>query len=164
MSNYGCLKYLEYGVSVVSVPVGDRSVTEAIEGLSIGGEASGHIIFREFAATGDGMLTALQTLAAVRAQGLPLSAHRKSFRATPQIIKNVKVARKPPLQGLPRTKALIERCSRGLGGGGRVFVRYSGTEPLLRIMVEGPSLPAISRMAHELAAGYLLETGQEVFK
>ncbi|MEK7859112.1 MAG: phosphoglucosamine mutase [Elusimicrobiota bacterium] len=167
MSNYGCLKYLEsHGVSVVSVPVGDRNVTEAIEkeGLSIGGEASGHIIFREFAATGDGMLTALQTLAAVRAQGLPLSAHRKSFRATPQIIKNVKVVRKPPLQGLPRTKALIERCARGLGGGGRVFVRYSGTEPLLRIMVEGPSLPAISRMARELATGYLLETGQEVFK
>lgn len=163
MSNYGLLRFLERrGVAVVSVPVGDRNVTEAIEkeSLSLGGESSGHIIFRRFAATGDGLLTALQTLAALRESGRPLSVHRKVFRMTPQLLKNLKVERRVPLQELPHFKALAARLEKGLKGEGRIFIRYSGTEPLLRIMIEGPSRSRIHGMARELAAAYLKETGQ----
>jgi phosphoglucosamine mutase len=165
MSNLGLIRFLRtHGVSVVSVPVGDRNVTEAIdkESLSLGGENSGHIIFRSFASTGDGLLTALQTLAALKASGKPLSWHRRSYHATPQIINNLKLktARKTPLQDLPRLTSLIGRCEKRLGEEGRVFVRYSGTEPLLRIMLEGPKAPLIRRMARDLARTYLAETAE----
>lgn len=163
MSNYGLLCFLkERGISVVTVPVGDRHVSEIIEkeNLSLGGEASGHIIFRSFAVTGDGMLTAVQTLAAVRESSRPLSAHR-FYRSTPQILKNIEVARKVPLAELPRLSHKIKLCENSLKDAGRIFVRYSGTEPLLRIMVEGPQGPVLKRMAQELADVYLKETGQK---
>ncbi|MBI5631543.1 MAG: phosphoglucosamine mutase [Elusimicrobia bacterium] len=164
MSNFGLLKFLKReGISVVSVPVGDRHVTEAIEkeGLSLGGESSGHIIFRRFAATGDGLLTALQTLAALRESGRPLSEHRKSFKAVPQVLKNLAVAAKIPLQDLPRLRRKVAQCERELKGEGRVVIRYSGTEPLLRIMIEGPSQPRIKSMAKDLAQTYAQETGSK---
>ncbi len=164
MSNFGLIKFLERrGISVVSVPVGDRNVTEAIdaEDLSLGGEASGHIIFRAFASTGDGILTALQTLAAWRESGGRLSAYRKAYRPMPQLIKNLAVDRKSPLERLPRLKALVGRCERALRGEGRIILRYSGTEPLLRIMIEGPSRPRIATMARQLADAYFDETGQQ---
>ncbi|MBI4376437.1 MAG: phosphoglucosamine mutase [Elusimicrobia bacterium] len=163
MSNFGLLKFLkERGISAVSVPVGDRNVTEAIEkeGLSLGGESSGHIIFRKFSATGDGMLTALQTLAALREAGKPLSELRRGFRAVPQVLKNLAVENKVPLEGLPHFRQLAGRFERELKGEGRIFLRYSGTEPLLRIMIEGPSHSRIRSMASALAAVYLKETGQ----
>jgi phosphoglucosamine mutase len=161
MSNIGlvnCLK--EQGVGVTSVPVGDRNVTEAIERehLSLGGEASGHIIFRRFAATGDGMLTGLQTLAALRESGRPLSDVRKLFRTVPQILQNLEVERKPPLETLPRVKALVKKLETELKGSGRIVLRYSGTEPLLRIMIEGPSQSRIKAMAQEIADVFLAET------
>jgi len=164
MSNFGLVRFLErHGISVESVPVGDRNVTEAIEAgdLSLGGEASGHIIFRAFASTGDGILTALQTLAAWRESGGRLSAFRKAYRPMPQLIKNLAVERKVPLERLPRLKALVGRCERALKGEGRVFLRYSGTESLLRIMIEGPSRQRIETMARQLAAAYLDEAGQQ---
>lgn len=163
MSNFGLRQFLEkQDISVVSVPVGDRHVTDAIEkeGLSIGGEASGHIVYRSFAATGDGMLTALQTLAALAESALPLSSHRKAYRATPQIIKNLKVLEKTPLEKLPRLTRLIKTCEKRLKDSGRIFIRYSGTEPLLRIMVEGPDAGLVRRMAGDLSKVYLEETGQ----
>ena len=164
MSNFGLIRFLERrGISVVSVPVGDRNVTEAIdaEGLSLGGEASGHIIFRSFSSTGDGILTALQTLAAWRECGGRLSGHRQAYRPMPQLIKNLAVERKFPLERLPRLKALVGRCERALQGEGRILLRYSGTEPLLRIMIEGPSRSRIATMARQLADAYLDETGQQ---
>ncbi|MCX5796468.1 MAG: phosphoglucosamine mutase [Elusimicrobia bacterium] len=164
MSNFGLVRFLERrGISVESVPVGDRNVTEAIEAedLSLGGEASGHIIFRAFASTGDGILTALQTLAALRESDGRLSAYRKLYRPMPQLIKNLSVERKVPLDRLPHLNALVGRCERTLKGEGRVFLRYSGTEPLLRIMIEGPSRPRIAIMARQLAYAYLDETGQQ---
>ncbi|MDD5656089.1 MAG: phosphoglucosamine mutase [Elusimicrobia bacterium] len=164
MSNFGLIRFLRSrGISVVSVPVGDRNVTDAIEaeGLSLGGEASGHIVFRSFASTGDGMLTALQTLAAWRESGGPLSAVRRLFRPVPQVLRNLIVARKVPLERLPRLRELTRRCERELAGEGRVFLRYSGTEPLLRIMIEGPSQVRIARMAGQLSRTFLLETGQK---
>jgi len=164
MSNYGLVRLLErQGIGVVSVPVGDRNVTEAIDAgaLSIGGEASGHIIFRNFSSTGDGILTALQVLAAWRESGGRLSAYRSLYRPVPQLIKNLSVERKVPLERLPRLRALVARCERSLRGEGRVFLRYSGTEPLLRIMIEGPSRSRIEHMARQLAAAYLEETGPQ---
>ncbi|MBI5240838.1 MAG: phosphoglucosamine mutase [Elusimicrobia bacterium] len=164
MSNFGLVRFLERrGIAVESVPVGDRNVTEAIEsgGLSLGGEASGHIIFRSFASTGDGILTALQTLAAWREAGGRLSACRKAYRPLPQLIKNVHVERRIPLERLPRVQALARRCEHALKGEGRVFLRYSGTEPLLRIMIEGPSRTRIETMARQLAAEYFREVGRQ---
>lgn len=163
MSNYGLLRFLDReGIAVETVPVGDRNVSDALdrEGLSLGGEASGHVIFRRFLATGDGILTALQTLAALRESGRALSALGRPYRAVPQVIENIAVERKPPLESLPRLKSLARRVERRLKGEGRLFVRYSGTEPLLRIMIEGPSLAGIRRMARELAAAYLEESRQ----
>jgi phosphoglucosamine mutase len=167
MSNFGLIKSLEdQGIGVVSVPVGDRNVTEAIEkdNLSIGGENSGHVIFRRFAVTGDGMLTALQTLAALVESKEPLSETRKTFRPVPQVLENLHCENKPPLDTLPKLQALIARCEKQLRGEGRIFLRYSGTEPLLRIMVEGPSRAQVHAMAKGLAQAFLAETGQKSVK
>jgi phosphoglucosamine mutase len=164
MSNFGIVAGLrERGIGVVSVPVGDRNVTEAIEkeGLSLGGENSGHVIFRKFLPTGDGLLTAVQTLAAVRESGKPLSWHRGHLKTVPQVIHNLRIARKVPLEGLKRFQSMLAHYERELKGRGRVFLRYSGTEPLLRIMIEGPSRARIHSMARELARAFLQETGQE---
>ena len=163
MSNFGLLKSLRgKGIDVISVPVGDRNVTEAIEreNLSIGGENSGHIIYRRFSVTGDGMLTALQTLAALRESGRPLSDTRKAFHAVPQVLKNIPIERKPPLEALPKFQHELARCEQALRGEGRIFVRYSGTEPLLRILVEGPSRSQAAAMAKGLARAFLTETKQ----
>lgn len=157
MSNVGLVNALnEQGIRVVSVPVGDRNVTEAIEkdGLSLGGEASGHVIFRRFAATGDGMLTALQTLAALRDSGKPLSNVRKAFRAVPQVLVNLRVAAKPRLDSLGSVQALVKKIESELGDNGRVVLRYSGTEPLLRIMIEGPSRSRVKELAKQLADAF----------
>ncbi len=163
MSNYGLIRFLaERGVSVVTVPVGDRHVTEAIEreGLSLGGENSGHVVFRDFAPTGDGMLTALQTLAAWRESGRPMSALRRLYAPTPQTLRALRVTAKPPLEALGRTRREIERAEGELSGRGRVLVRYSGTEPVLRVLVEGPDRAENARLAELVAKTYFAETGQ----
>lgn len=163
MSNYGLIRFLAgKGVGVVTTPVGDRHVTEAIEreGLSLGGENSGHVVFRDFAPTGDGVLTALQTLAAWRESGRPMSALRRLYAPTPQTLKALRVSRKPALDALPRTQAAIARVGKALAGRGRAFVRYSGTEPVLRVLVEGPSRPENARLAGDIARAYFDETGQ----
>jgi phosphoglucosamine mutase len=162
MSNYGLLSYLRgLGVDPVTTPVGDRYVTEAIEkdGLSLGGENSGHLVFRDFAPTGDGILTGLQTFAAWRESGKPMSALGRLYRATPQTLKALHVKSKPPLAMMHRTAAAIEAASKSLSGRGRVFVRYSGTEPVLRILVEGPSAAENHKITDSIARIYLTETG-----
>jgi phosphoglucosamine mutase len=163
MSNYGLIRYLNArGVEVVTTPVGDRHVTEAIEreGLSLGGENSGHVVFRDFAPTGDGMLTALQTLAAWRESGRPMSALRRLYSPTPQTLLALHVRRKPEIETLKRTSAEMARASKSLKGRGRVFVRYSGTEPVLRVLVEGPSRAENKKIAEAIAKIYMSETGQ----
>ncbi|MCM2305622.1 MAG: phosphoglucosamine mutase [Elusimicrobia bacterium] len=162
MSNYGLLAYLRgLGVDAVTTPVGDRYVTEAIEkeGLSLGGENSGHVVFRDFAPTGDGMLTGLQTFAAWRESGKPMSALGRLYRATPQVLRALRVKGKPPLDRLSRTAAAIASASKSLAGRGRVFVRYSGTEPVLRVLVEGPGAAENRTIADAIAKIYLTETG-----
>jgi phosphoglucosamine mutase len=163
MSNYGLIRFLNgKGVDVVTTPVGDRHVTEAIEreGLSLGGENSGHVVFRDFAPTGDGMLTALQTLAAWRESGRPMSALRRLYTPTPQTLLALRVREKPEIEVLKRTSGEIARASKALTGRGRVFVRYSGTEPVLRVLVEGPSRAENKKIADSIAKTYLSETGQ----
>jgi phosphoglucosamine mutase len=163
MSNYGLIRFLKSkGVGVVTTPVGDRHVTEAIEreGLSLGGENSGHVVFRDFAPTGDGILTALQTLAAWRESGKPMSALRRLYAPTPQTLVALRVKAKPALDGLHKTQAAIARADRTLAGRGRVLVRYSGTEPALRVLVEGPSKTENKKIAAEIGKIYFAETGQ----
>ncbi|MDP3541907.1 MAG: phosphoglucosamine mutase [Elusimicrobiota bacterium] len=162
MSNFGLLSYLRgLGVEAVTTPVGDRYVTEAIEreGLSLGGENSGHVVFRDFAPTGDGMLTGLQTLAAWRESGKPMSALGRLYKATPQVLRAIRVRQKPAIAALGRTSTAIAAAEKTLDGRGRVFVRYSGTEPVLRVLVEGPKDAENRRLADGIAKIYLTETG-----
>ncbi len=164
MSNFGLIRFLSNrGISVVTTPVGDKHVTDAIEreGLSLGGENSGHVVFRDFAPTGDGILTALQTLAAWRESGGPLSGLKGLYAPTPQVLRNVRVGRKPPLEKLEETQETIGKVSKMLKGRGRVFVRYSGTEPAIRVLVEGPKQGENRRLADLIVKTYLFETGQK---
>ncbi len=163
MSNFGLIKFLDSkGIGVVTTPVGDRHVTEAIEreGLSLGGENSGHVVFRDFAPTGDGVLTALQTLAAWRESGKPMSALRRLYAPTPQTLLALRVSAKPALERLKKTRREIAGVAKALSGRGRIYVRYSGTEPALRVLVEGPSRPENARFAAAVGRAYFAETGQ----
>lgn len=164
MSNYALLRHLEaLGITTVQVPVGDRNVSDALEreNLSLGGESSGHLVFWDWAKTGDGMLTALQTLAFARARGRPLSSLRPAYVPVPQVILNVPAPRKPPLDALRRFQTALKRHEAALKGTGRIVARYSGTEPLLRLMVEGPGARRVRTIARALGAVYLNETSEE---
>ncbi|MBI5595179.1 MAG: phosphoglucosamine mutase [Elusimicrobia bacterium] len=154
MSNLGLVEFLRgRGISSVQVPVGDRNVTEALDryDLALGGENSGHVVFRRFAPTGDGLLTALQTLAAWRVRGGKLSAVRRLYKVFPQVLTNVRVARRVPLEDLAGFQSELERAQRSLRDSGRVFVRYSGTEPLLRILVEAKDQKLTRSLSSRLA-------------
>ncbi|MBI5209550.1 MAG: phosphoglucosamine mutase [Elusimicrobia bacterium] len=165
MSNLGLVKFLEgEGISSVQVPVGDRNVSDELEreGLSLGGEASGHVIFRCFSPTGDGIITALQTLAAVRESGRTFSRALPAYRVFPLILRNIPVERKVPLAHLPAFARRIRGHEGRLKDAGRIVVRYSGTEPLMRIMVEGPGDALVRRITDDLTAVYLRESGHGV--
>ena len=162
MSNYGLIRYLAgAGIKVIQVPVGDKNVTNAMEkeDLKIGGESSGHIIFREFAPTGDGILTAVQILAAVRDMGKPLGYFKNLWKRYPQIVGSLKVANKPPLEKVRGFNDKILKFGDQLRGNGRIFIRYSGTEPLLRILVEGESRAVIKTIADDLIEHYKKHSG-----
>lgn len=155
MTNLGLYRALEaLDVRTRETPVGDKYVWQALEktGGVLGGEPSGHVIFREYLATGDGMLTALQVLRILRETGRPFSALAALAVRYPQVLKNVPVREKKPLETLAAFNREVEAVRRELGGLGRVLIRYSGTEPLLRIMIEGPDLKRIDGYAESLAA------------
>lgn len=140
MSNFGlelCLRGA--GITLVRTAVGDRYVLEEMlrGGYVLGGEQSGHIIFLEHNTTGDGLVTALQVLAVMERAGKPLSALAACMEKLPQVLMNVRVRRKEPLDSLPAVQAAIREAERRLGSEGRLLVRYSGTEPVLRVMAEG---------------------------
>jgi phosphoglucosamine mutase len=155
MSNRGLHRALrDAGVGIVTVDVGDRRVVEALrrEKLPLGGEQSGHIVFgRDHFYIGDGIYTALRVLRVLVETKRPLSELASAYRAFPQVLLNVPVPRQPPLEGLPRVSHARAQIERELGEDGRVLLRYSGTEPLARVMVEGPDLDRIRRQAQELA-------------
>jgi phosphoglucosamine mutase len=133
--------------------VGDRYVLEMMQerGAILGGEASGHTILLDRHTTGDGIVTALQVLAAMRDLGKPLSELAKMMALFPQQIVNVDVTRKPPLEELADVQAAIAAAEAELGERGRVLVRYSGTQSMCRVMVEGPTEEATRRLAQTIA-------------
>ena len=162
MANLGCINYLkENGVDVVLTTVGDKYVSEAMEkeNLSIGGETSGHIIFRRFSNTGDGILSALQFLQFVKKSGCPVSYFADQWTKYPSQLKAVQVVQKPPLDTLEGFLPGVAEIEKTMNGQGRVIVRYSGTEPKLRILVEGKDPQAVERVVNEVEALYLQKTG-----
>jgi phosphoglucosamine mutase len=139
---------------LLRVGVGDRYVVEAMrsQGLNFGGEQSGHLIFLDHSRTGDGMIAALQVLEILLREQRPLSELAKDvIEHVPQVLINVQLSTKKPLEELPKTSASIRAAERKLDGDGRVLVRWSGTEPKLRILVEGPDQRQIDALAHEIA-------------
>ncbi|MGD0908410.1 MAG: phosphoglucosamine mutase [Candidatus Acidiferrales bacterium] len=154
MANLGLERVLEgEGLSLARVPVGDRYVLEEMlrSGANLGGEQSGHIIFLDDATTGDGLLTALKIACLVAMRG-PLDQLIRGLKVFPQTIVNVKVKSKPPLDSLPMVSAAIDEATKTLGSAGRVVVRYSGTEPKARVMVEAEHLEDVTLWAETLAS------------
>jgi phosphoglucosamine mutase len=166
MSNLGLERALaDRGVEVVRCGVGDREVVETMrrDGLLLGGEQSGHIVHLGLTTTGDGLLTAIQTAALVvrgDREGRTLSELLAPFHRYPQILVNVRVIDRPPLESLPQVVAAARSVEDRLGADGRLVLRYSGTEPLARVMIEGPDQGAIEAMAAELAAAIRAEIGE----
>ena len=155
MSNLGLeLALRERGIGLLRAAVGDRFVVEEMVrgGYVLGGEQSGHIVFLEHGTTGDGLVTALAVLALMVESGKPLSALRGAMRRLPQQLLNVRVRERRELATLPGVQGAIGRVNVALGTRGRVLVRYSGTEPLVRIMVEGEQLAEVERYCEEIAA------------
>lgn len=155
MSNDGLVRAVERaGGRVIRTPVGDRHVFEAMErsGAMLGGEPSGHLIFRELASTGDGLLTGIQLVAALRAAGGPtLGELAARIPRLPQVVINSAVRHKDQWQVDPLFADAVARAAARLGSRGRILVRSSGTEPKLRIMVEGEAPDEIAAIARELA-------------
>jgi phosphoglucosamine mutase len=155
MSNIG----LEIGlrkndIDLVRTSVGDRYVVEEMRsgGYNLGGEQSGHLVFLDHSTTGDGMLAALQVLGVMQRDQKPLSKLGLAMRSYPQVLLNVKVRGKPPLDGLDSFQTTLSSVQEKLGEKGRVVVRYSGTEAKARVMVEGPDERMILDLAKELAS------------
>jgi phosphoglucosamine mutase len=128
-------------------------------GAVLGGEQSGHIIHLGLGTTGDGLLTALQMAALIACSGKPFSELAAGFKRFPQLIKNVRVREKPPLDGMPKVAKVWREVEAKLAGEGRLVLRYSGTEPLARIMVEGRDRAEIEALADELGAVIAAEIG-----
>jgi phosphoglucosamine mutase len=157
MSNLGVENYLmQRGVKMLRTQVGDRYVHEALNqnNLTLGGEQSGHILFLDKAPTGDGLLTALQTLAAVRKSGKALENWMDEIPLYPQTLLNVKVPadKKKTLQDHPKVIEAVKQAEATLGHQGRINLRPSGTEALIRVMVEGPDQGQIEQLARDVAA------------
>ena len=164
MSNLGLERALaKDGIRLVRTPVGDKYVLEEMLriGAVIGGEQSGHVIFREYATTGDGMLTALRVLDVITASGQSLDELTADLEIYPQLLVNVRVKNRRPLADLPGVQQEIRAAEQSFGNAGRVLVRFSGTEPLARVMVEGPDLDRVKSFAGRIASQIQQELGAE---
>jgi phosphoglucosamine mutase len=154
MSNIGLeLALKESGIDLIRCPVGDKYVMEEMlkRDLSIGGEQSGHIIFSEHLFTGDGIATALSVLRVMADTGRELSDLAAQLVTYPQVLVNVRVREKKELRAVPAIADAMQRVESRLAGHGRLLVRYSGTEPLLRVMIEGKDQQEIQGWAREIA-------------
>ncbi|MDZ4374897.1 MAG: phosphoglucosamine mutase [Phenylobacterium sp.] len=152
-SNLGLERFLgERGLKLERTAVGDRAVMARMRerGFNVGGEQSGHIILSDFSTTGDGLLCALQVLAVLRESDQPMSALARQFEPVPQILENVRFAGGKPLESAPVKAALADAENR-LKGSGRLVVRASGTEPLIRIMAEGDDESLVTQVVREIA-------------
>ena len=155
MSNLGLYKALdEIGVNYVQTAVGDKYVYEEMmnHGHRIGGEQSGHIIFSKYANTGDGILTALKLVQVVLDRKQTLSQLAEPVKIYPQVLKNVQVTDKTQAQNDPEVKAAVAKAAEELGDSGRILLRESGTEPLVRVMVEAESTETCERIVDEIIA------------
>ena len=154
MSNFGLDETLAaHGGKVVRTKVGDRYVIEEMvtRNLNLGGEQSGHMIFRDFTTTGDGIISALQILRIMHETGQPLSKLKTCLKKYPQAQRNLKVKSKPPLDELSDVMKLVNETEKELSGKGRVLLRYSGTEPKIRLLIEGRELDKIDKQANRIA-------------
>jgi phosphoglucosamine mutase len=156
MSNLGLERALDaQGIALVRTPVGDRYVVEEMRrgGYNLGGEQSGHLIFLDHTSTGDGLIAALQVLALVVRTGRPLSElAQEAMERVPQVIESITLPARRPLEEMAALHAVVSDAHETLGREGRVLVRWSGTEPKLRVMVEGPDETRIAAIAHDLVA------------
>lgn len=163
MSNLGMHKALgEAGVRVHTTPVGDRNVFVAMRelGAAVGGEQSGHILFTDHDLVGDGLYTGLRVLELLARTGGPASAAFAAFHRYPQELVNVPVLRKPALESVPAIAAKKAEIERQLAGDGRLLLRYSGTEPKCRVMIEAADAATTRRLCHELAEVVRAELGR----
>ncbi len=159
MSNIGLNRFLKgHDINIVRTGVGDKKVVEEMlkNNYVLGGEQSGHIICLEHSTTGDGCVAALNVLAAMKASGKPLSDLNDLMEDMPQVLINARIAEKIPLADIDGYAKLIDDAQSQLGEFGRIFVRYSGTEPLVRVLVEGENRQTIGKLAEEIA-GFLLK-------
>ena len=154
MSNLGlCIALKNMDIKHTFSQVGDRRVVEKMisSGAALGGEDSGHVVFLDHHTTGDGMMTALKLIEVMKAESKALSELCRVMTVLPQVLINVEVKHKPDLDKMPEIKDTIKAVENQLGDEGRVLIRYSGTEPLCRVMVEGPTLDETNKYCQELA-------------
>lgn len=154
MSNLGFERYLDgIGLKLVRSAVGDRYVVEEMRkgGFNLGGEQSGHIVMSDYTTTGDGLVAALQVLAAVKRSGKPVSETCRLFDPLPQVLKNVRFKSGSPLEQRPVKEAIADGTSR-LGQSGRLVIRPSGTEPLIRVMGEGDDAGLVNEVVDDIVA------------
>jgi phosphoglucosamine mutase len=162
MSNLGLEKALERdGIHLVRTPVGDKYVLEEMVRIDapLGGEQSGHVIFRDHATTGDGLLTALQLMQTARQSKAGMDELSAGLKVYPQKLVNVRVREKKALTEVPSVAREIRRVEEEFGGAGRVLVRFSGTEPLARVMVEAPTLEQVESSTARIADAIRREMG-----
>ncbi len=162
MSNLGLEMALEKkGVSLVRTPVGDKYVLEEMlrRGAAIGGEQSGHVIFTEFATTGDGILTALRVFETLQDTGRTLDDLTNEVKAFPQKLVNVRVERRRPLEELESVQQEMRAAEQEFQGAGRIVVRFSGTEPLARVMIEASSEDSVNTWTERIANAIRRELG-----
>ena len=154
MSNLGFIKSMEStGISVLKTAVGDRYVLEKMleQDLNLGGEQSGHIIMRDFSNTGDGLLTALQVMQVMSSSNQTLTQLTSNLKKYPQVLINVKEIKKEKLASSKVIRDAVDAAEKELAGTGRVLLRSSGTESLVRVMVEANELPIAQKIAESLA-------------
>jgi phosphoglucosamine mutase len=161
LSNFGLERALgAAGVRLVRTEVGDPAVVREmrLNSYNLGGEQSGHVVFMDTSTTGDGLITALMVLVAMAEEGKPLSEMR-AMRRVPQVSENVRVRARKPISEMPAVERAIASARERLGAGGRLLVRYSGTEMLARVMIEGEDAAAIKSLAQEIGAEIRKQVG-----
>jgi phosphoglucosamine mutase len=162
MSNFGLDDLVSrMGGRVIRTDVGDRYVLAEMRsrGLNFGGEQSGHIIFGDWATTGDGLIAGLQLLKIMKETGEPLSQLRKCLKKFPQSARNLRVRSKPPMAELVEAQKIIKETEKKLGDYGRVLLRYSGTEQIIRLLIEGRDVEYLEAQADKVASAILAQIG-----
>ena len=164
MSNFGLeLALGRRGIGLKRTAVGDKYVLEGMLrwGSNLGGEPSGHIIFADLSLAGDGLVTLLEMLRIMRETGQSFAQIVSGLKPFPQRIRNVRVREKPPLEAVPGVGSALAACRSELGERGRVVVRYSGTEPVARVMVEADSAELVDRHVTRIAEAIVRALGTE---